>query len=1228
MESVPYAQSAKGMALMKAKSLACIPALKSDLRSRFSPKTPSSSSSSSSTSKPWQKKGKIANVLASLSSSSPDDLLRLHVSLSTQIDTDRSEIVLETLMDTGSLAGNFISASAVSRSRISHATQTDSKIVCSGLDNRCITLDSSIELFVFFTCSKSLRKNNPFKLKFFLLENSPIELIIGRDSIQEYDLFSYVPSQIVRTYLHNMGDDTLSPRRTEHLCGSCTCSEDSAPSGHSFGESDSTPLTAGTDVYAMLVDRPDQSIEVETTSYEDTDGTGAFEPFLTPSLSPDLDLLSLINLSGSPAFRKRIMDLCVEFRMLFSNSLSPTPARIKPFVLVVDEAKWQVPANREAPRRLSPEKQEEVRKQVRELLQAGVIEKSDASFYSQILLVPKPGTNVWRMCVDYRNMNNCTKPASWPIPNIEQMLRRIGTRRGKYFGTMDLVHGYHQAPVAKGSRIYTAFILFCGLYQFTRLPFGPKRAPSYFQEQMASVVLAGLLYFICEVYLDDITVYGATEDEFIANLRTVFVRLVSHNILLKPIKTFLGFEEVEWVGKVISSEGLKMSRKRTQSLLDFPKPVLFKQLKSFLGFINYFHDFLRNLSTTVKPLHGLLKNYHKTSKINWSPETSQAFEDTKDIVRSIPTLFFLNDTDPITLCTDASDFGAGGYLYQTVDGVEKPIAFLSKAFVGTQLKWATIQKEAFAIYYCCKNLQSLLSDRKFTILTDHRNLLHLKSSSNPVIVRWAIALSELDFSLGFIAGTKNIVADSMSRLCENHMLETPSGVASLKNISASIISASIIEKFEIPQEKHDIIASHHNAMVGHMGVQSTIKRLTSSNHSWPFLRQHVKHFVRHCPVCQKLSAVKFPTHAHPFTTSTYEPMQCLNIDFVGPFPDEGYILTIIDTFTRWIELYHTPDATAQSATNCLLKHFGRFGAPAQIRCDNGPHFTAEVFKDFLSLVGVQHCRTLPYSSQENSLVERSNKEINRHVRAFTYDNNSLDSYVDSLPFVQRILNANHSDRLKVSASELLFGKMLDLDSGLFIPREERIPLSPSETISAYMQKLLAMQDSILKIAKENSLLVDSSHMASKPSSPFEFDIGSFVLVHYHSGSPPTRLHTILKGPLRVLKVQDSTYTLLDLVTNKEHRYHASDMKPFVFDPLRSDPQDVARHDYLEFFIEKILAHRGDLRLRKTLAFHVKWLGYDHSRNTWEPFSSLRDVKQLHEYLVAHDMLSLIPQKFR
>ena len=118
-----------------------------------------------------------------------------------------------------------------------------------------------------------------------------------------------------------------------------------------------------------------------------------------------------------------------------------------------------------------------------------------------------------------------------------------------------------------------------------------------------------------------------------------------------------------------------------------------------------------------------------------------------------------------------------------------------------------------------------------------------------------------------------------------------------------------------------------------------------------------------------------PIHAHHFTTSTYTPMECLNIDFVDPLPDGGYILVIVCTFSRWIELYHTLDATALSAAECLLKNFGRFGAPYQLRSDNGPHFIADLTKEFLLLVGIKHCLTLAHSKEENAIVERYNKEI-------------------------------------------------------------------------------------------------------------------------------------------------------------------------------------------------------------------------------------------------------------
>jgi transposase InsO family protein len=138
-----------------------------------------------------------------------------------------------------------------------------------------------------------------------------------------------------------------------------------------------------------------------------------------------------------------------------------------------------------------------------------------------------------------------------------------------------------------------------------------------------------------------------------------------------------------------------------------------------------------------------------------------------------------------------------------------------------------------------------------------------------------------------------------------------------------------------------------------------------------------------------MSQIKIPIHAHPFTTSRYYPMECLNMDYVGPYPNGGYILVIIDTFTRWVELYHSPDATAESAASSLPQHFGRYGATTQIQSDRGPHFVANLVKEFLKLIGTEHCLTMAYSKEENSIVERANKEVNRHIRAYTFDTNHV-----------------------------------------------------------------------------------------------------------------------------------------------------------------------------------------------------------------------------------------------
>ena len=340
----------------------------------------------------------------------------------------------------------------------------------------------------------------------------------------------------------------------------------------------------------------------------------------------------------------------------------------------------------------------------------------------------------------------------------------------------------------------------------------------------------------------------------------------------------------------------------------------------------------------------------------------------------------MSDTVPITLRTDAANYGVGGCFFQTVDGTYQSAAFVSKSLNKSQLRFSLIQKEPYGIFLSGMYLRSVLRDRLFKIRTDHRNFLFIEESSDSMVVRWYMALSEFIFTLEFIPGVEINIADAMSHLCRNNTIDEPTEYTEEHILSA--ISAST-KPNKIQYSK---ISKLHNSKVSHFGLERTLRRFKELKNVWQFQRQHVRHFIDNCPYCQIISMLKTPIYAHDFTTSTYINMKCLNIDFLGSFPGKDYILVLVCTFIRWVELYLTTDAAALSAAECLIKHFGRFGAPRQLRSDNGPHLIPAVIKELLSLVGVEQCLTLAYSKEENAIVERYNKEINRHLRPPTFDN--------------------------------------------------------------------------------------------------------------------------------------------------------------------------------------------------------------------------------------------------
>jgi len=221
---------------------------------------------------------------------------------------------------------------------------------------------------------------------------------------------------------------------------------------------------------------------------------------------------------------------------------------------------------------------------------------------------------------------------------------------------------------------------------------------------MATVALVGLLYTCCELYIDDVCVFGATEDEYFENLEKVLQRFIRHKMTFKPSKMKLGLTQIEYVGHVIDAEGLHFSREKICEVADWMVPSSAKQLRSFLGLANYFRDHVRGFSPMDHPLRQVLNEYNRTKRYVWTEEATASFNAIKMAIRECPKLYFISEGNgPVFLHTDASDYGIGAYLFQMVDGDERPVALFSKSLVKEQLRWSVPEKECFAIVAALEN---------------------------------------------------------------------------------------------------------------------------------------------------------------------------------------------------------------------------------------------------------------------------------------------------------------------------------------------------------------------------------------------------------------------------------------------------------------------------------------------------------------------------------------------
>ena len=370
-----------------------------------------------------------------------------------------------------------------------------------------------------------------------------------------------------------------------------------------------------------------------------------------------------------------------------------------------------------------------MQKEIETLERAGIIERSISPWASPVVIVPKKSTPGEpprrRMCIDYQRINKLqpevTKADSGKgcislIPLIPHKIDELYAKLKGYkvFSSLDLRSGYYHIGLKDSAKPKSAFVLSSlGKYQFNRVPFRLAQAPAYFQK-LINDVLKGCNFEMG--YLDNLIIYSRSEKEHLEHLEEIFTRLKAVGLKLKLEKYCFFKKHIEYLGHLISADGIQPLPEKLESIAKMPAPRNPKEVKQFLGLVEYYRKFVPRFADISRVLTHLTK---KDVEFKWIPECENCFQILKEFLQQAPILRYPDPQASYTLYTDASKYAYAGILTQHNNGTDHPITYVSGLFCGSQLNWATLTKEAYAIYMSVKKLSFYINTAKITVKSDH-----------------------------------------------------------------------------------------------------------------------------------------------------------------------------------------------------------------------------------------------------------------------------------------------------------------------------------------------------------------------------------------------------------------------------------------------------------------------------------------------------------------------------
>ena len=480
-------------------------------------------------------------------------------------------------------------------------------------------------------------------------------------------------------------------------------------------------------------------------------------------------------------YREKFKRLCEEYDDIFSKGsadIGKTP------LITMEIDTGDSPPVCQRPYNLPLKHADWVKKELEMLEKAGIISRSISPWASPIVIVPKktePGEPPKkRLCVDYRVINSLiptvTKAHSKakgvltlvPLPKIDEIYARL--RGSAIYSAMDMTSGYHHMELSAEAKPKSAFVTPLDKYEFNRCPFGLAQAPAYFQ-RLVNKVLAELPFTFG--YLDDVLVYSPNIEKHLEHLRKVFQRLREADLRLKMEKCNFLKAHIQYLGHLISGEGIEPLPEKLESIKQMPAPTTPKEVKQFLGLIGYYRKFVPRFADISRALTSLTK---KNVEFKWTEQCQKSFELLKEALMKEPILKYPDPYEEYILYTDASKYAWAGVLTQEYKydedskkiSINHPITYVSRLFKGSQLNWAALTKEAYAIYVCIKKLNYYLEDANIILMCDHLPLKKFlkRNTLNSKVNNWAVELSAHQIEFKYIKGIKNTLADTMSRLIQ------------------------------------------------------------------------------------------------------------------------------------------------------------------------------------------------------------------------------------------------------------------------------------------------------------------------------------------------------------------------------------------------------------------------------------------------------------------------------